>query len=132
MCSGNTHSDFIFEEPPREERIAKLEVGDIFHASDESGSSLICLVVSVSNEQIFARRIPTQENVVFDRSTGLEKDGESRIDSIEPLLAKAHNVLVGMDRRYRLGKRTSTAAKLTDLEKEALLLAATHYPAHPI
>ena len=132
MASGGDHEEFSFEQLAREDRLAKLEAGDIFHATDKLQSSLICLVVNVSNGKIFSRRIPTQENIIFDRKTGFEIGGQSLINSIEPLLEKHHNIFINLDRRYRLGKRSSNSARLTNSEKEAFLFAANHYPEFPI
>jgi hypothetical protein len=87
----------------RENALKDLAVGDIFHARNpESGASLVCLVTGVEDGTICARRIHTQDDVRFDRSTGL-KSGKSqaKIDCVAPLPPEIYEVFFQMDRRYQ-------------------------------
>jgi len=121
-----------------------LKVGDIFHAQAPSGASLICLVIGLDQRAIRARRITTQENLEFDRGTGI-KLGDNRevpciIDSIAPLPAEMHDVFLKLDRKYQalnaMDEKERFAdlerLKLTDAEKAALLFVASHYPSNPL
>jgi hypothetical protein len=115
--------------------LGRLTVGDVFHASSRpDGPSLICLTVSVTETTIQARRITTQEDLEFDRQTGAEKcdDGRvSRIDSVAPLPLAVLNVILGIDRKYRL-LQDPEQAKLTDAEIKALMYTGPHYASSPL
>jgi hypothetical protein len=119
--------------------LTKLNVGDIFHAQAPSGASLICLVLSVDKGTIQARRVTTQENIEFNRRTGV-KVGDDRespcvIDSVAPLPAEIHNVFLELDQKYKvlmaMDEKSRFAdlerLKLTDAEKKALLFVDSHY-----
>ena len=85
----------------RKDQLARLVVGDIFHANTPVGASLICLVVSVTESTIHARTVTTQMQTEFDRQTGEGVWGDDRIpctiDSTAPLPVEVHNVLLGLD-----------------------------------
>ena len=107
-----------------------LVPGDIIHAKCPGGPSLICLVESVGPDRLEARRVTTQDHVTFDMDTGLDIDDSSlrcTIDSIEPLPVDVHNVLLGLDRKMRLGEPPLNRAEI-----DALLFVARFYPAHPL
>jgi hypothetical protein len=114
-----------------------LTVGDIFHAGGGNGSlehgSFICLVTGTTPVSIAARRITTQEDLIFSRRDGCllepsDRDGV-RINSVEPLPIDLHSTLLGLDRRYRLG-RTFARFRLTQHEIAALLDAGRHFKQH--
>jgi hypothetical protein len=117
--------------------LAKLAVGDIFHAESPNGASMVCLVVSVTESAIHARRVPTQTDLLLDRRTGVgvEKFGGEQapciINSVAPLPAEIHNVFLEMDRKYRLDTDTERF-KLTDAEKRAYRFIDSHYPSNPL
>ena len=109
-------------------KLSLLVPGDIVRGHDTGGAILICLVEAVKPDRIETRRITTQDHVTFDVGTGEEVGNpESRIDSIEPLPLDMHNVLLGLDRRMRLGE-----LPLNQAEKEALQFFADFYSAHPV
>jgi hypothetical protein len=89
------------------------------------------LVEAVTNGKIEARRVTTQGHVTFDLNTGqtLANNPELRctIDSITPLPAEIHDVMLGLDRKMRL-----RFDKLSRDEKDALLFIADFYPANPL
>jgi len=91
---------------------------------------MICLTTAVDQVTIHARRITTQTNHEFDRTTGVERDPEGilcKIDSVAPLPPEIHEIFLGLDHRYR----TSTdpeRTKLTDAEKRAIMFIASYYP----
>jgi hypothetical protein len=107
----------------------------VFHATGPKGASLICLTVSVTEATIHARRVTTQEALVFDRQTGIEKcdDGRaSRIDSVAPLPQAVLNVILGIDRKCRL-LQDPEQGKLTDAEIRALAgYVGPHYASNPL
>jgi hypothetical protein len=114
--------------------LGRLVVGDLFHATGPTGASLICLTVAITQTTIQARRITTQENLEFDRQTGIEKstDGVSRIDSVAPLPLDVLNVLIALDRRYRL-LQDPEQGKLTGAEIRALATyVGPHYASNPL
>jgi hypothetical protein len=117
----------------RETQLAKLDIGDIFHAESPSGASLICLVLSVGQTTIQARRVTTQESLKFDRRTGVTvADDEGVpcvIDSVTPLPAEIHDIFLELDRKYQKYRpdRDPERFKLTDAEKKALLFVGQHY-----
>ena len=130
--------------PDRTTLLAKLNVGDIFHAESPSGASLICLVLSVDKGTIQARRVTTQENLEFDRMTGV-KVGDDRetpcvIDSVAALPSEIHDVFLELDEKYRALMAMDEKSrfedlewlKLTDAERKALLFIASHYPSNPL
>ena len=86
----------------RETALRKLAVGDIFHARSSNRASLVCLVTDIDDGTIYARRIHTQDDVQFDRNTGLELGKtHTRIDCVTPLPPATRDIFVGMDRRYQ-------------------------------
>jgi hypothetical protein len=114
--------------------LGRLVAGDIFHASGQKGASLICLTVSVTEATIQARRVTTQEDLEFDRQTGIEKCDDrpaSRIDSVAPLPLPVLNVILGIDRKYRL-LQDPEQGKLTDAEIKALVYVGSHYASNPV
>ncbi len=105
---------------------SKLVPGDIIRGHHSEGAILICLVEVVGPDRIETRRITTQAHVTFDLKTGEEVgDPEGRLDSLEPLPIDMHHVLLGLDRRMRLGQ-----LPLSEGEKEALQFVADFYGAH--
>lgn len=130
-----TH-DFKFVNLSREELLGRLEVGDIFHAVSERGAVAICLVLSVDETAVTARRITTQQHCKFDRKTGKSVLGgtafEGTISSVEPLPSDIHNTFLEMDRQYRLGHRDEESMKLKASQKAALLFIHDHYAQYPI
>ena len=113
--------------------LTRLLVGDIFHATCPNGASLICLVEAVTDDRILARRVTTQDNVEFDRSTGVTVGNEApcTIDSIAPLPLEIHNVMLGLDRKMRL-QRDPDKFKLNKEERQAILFVNEYYPANPL
>jgi hypothetical protein len=107
----------------RKTLLGKLVVGDVFHATDPKGASLICLTVAVTEATIQARRVTTQEHLEFDQQTGIEECGDkpSKIDSVAPLPFAVLNVILGIDRKYRLLQDPEQGI-LTDGEIRALAM----------
>lgn len=70
----------------------------------------------------------------FDLNTGLilPADDEARcaIDSIAPLPAAIHGVMLGLERKMRLASRDRK--RLTNEEKDALRFLLDFYPANPV
>jgi hypothetical protein len=116
-----TNREFILE---------NLVVGDIFHAESPNGASLICLVTSITKDIIEARTVTTQLDFRFDRRTGVAKWGDKQvpctIDSVAPLPAEIHSVMLGLDRKFRF-ERDPVQLKLNDAEKRALIYIDSHY-----
>lgn len=109
-------------------KLSKLVPGDIIHGHHPAGASLICLVEAVTSDLIETRRITTQRHITFDIESGVEIDfPECRLDSIAPLPVDVHNVLLGLDRRMRLGN-----VPLNQAEAQALSFATNFYRAHPL
>ena len=110
--------------------LGNLAVGDIFHADSPNGASLICLVVSVTESTIHARTVTTQTQLEFDRQTGVAVWGDDQvpctIDSTAPLPLEVHNVMLGIDSKFRL-EWNPERLKLNDAEKQALLFVDAHY-----
>jgi hypothetical protein len=112
----------------REALLRNLTAGDIFHAAGTHGESLLCLATNVGETVIDARTVTGQIHLQFNRQTGEGRSGDDRcdIDSVVPLPAEIHNVILGIDRKYRL-ETNDERLKLTDAEKKALLFVVTHY-----
>jgi hypothetical protein len=119
----------------RESELRKLSVGDIFHAQSPNGASLICLILSVTEEMIQSRTVTTQVYLEFDRRTGVAKWGDEpiicTIDSIMPLPVEIHNTMLEIDRKFRL-ERNLERLRLTEAEKRALVFVARHYPSNQL
>jgi hypothetical protein len=92
-------------------------------------------VTSTTATTIHARTVTTQFVLEFDRSTGVAKETDdlhgSRIDSITPLPVDIHNVLLGIDRKFRLETEVERF-RLTDAEKRALIYVDSYYESHPL
>jgi hypothetical protein len=114
----------------RRSLLGKLAVGDVFHAESPKAPSLICLVVSVTETTIQARTVTSGEHFEFDRQTGVaqwvDEATSCTIDSIAPLPVDIHNVILGLDRKYRL-KQDPRRARLNDAEMQALRYVGTRY-----
>jgi hypothetical protein len=98
-----------------------------------NGASLICLVEAVTDDRILARRVTTQDNVEFDRSSGaaLGNDAPCTIDSIAPQPVEIHNIMLGLDRKMRL-ERDPEKFKLNREEIQAIHFVNSYYPANPL
>ncbi|MGD0026097.1 MAG: hypothetical protein ABSC37_16015 [Xanthobacteraceae bacterium] len=129
--------------PDRKPLLAKLDVGDIFHAEYPNGAKCICLVLSVNDATIDARRVTSQENLEFDRQTGVEKasDGQALavINSVAPLPAEIHNVFLALDQKYQavhdqkdIFERNPEYFKLSEAEKKAFRFIDPHYASNPL
>ena len=126
----------------RETLICNLDVGDIFHAEYPNGASCVCRVLSLNDATIYARRMTTQENLEFDRHTGIERvnDGQAQavMNSVAPLPPEIRNVFLGIERKYRQIKPEDwdnpdlERFKLTEAEKKALLFVGPHYSSNPL
>ena len=122
--------------------IGNLDVGDIFHAEYPNGASCVCRVLSANDATIHARRMTTQENLEFDRQTGVENasDGEELavINSVTPLPPEIRNVLLALERKYRniqpkdWDNPDLERFKLTEAEKKALQFVGPHYASNPL
>lgn len=129
--------DIQFDNLNREELLSLLVPGDILQAIHHDGDGTPpCLVISVDTETIATRSVTTQQLYVFNRRTGVTLPNGDRqgatVKSVEPLPAEIHNTLLEIDRKYRLGHRNVSSAKLTDGQKKALLFIADHYERHQI
>lgn len=129
----------------RESLIRRLSVGNIFHAEYPNGASCICLVLAVNAHEISVRRITTQENLIFDRLTGIEKDVHAEalavMDSVAPLPQDVFEVFLDMDKKFmarmNLDKESrlkldAEQRRLTGPEKKALLFVDTYYAENPL
>jgi hypothetical protein len=99
------------------------------------------LVTAISETSIGARRITTQDDLEFDRRTGIDRgETRGRIDCVAALPAHVHNVLVSLDRRgrvlaekYRNGVDPGLDSyRLTAAEKQALLFIDEHVSSNSI
>jgi hypothetical protein len=121
----------------RKTLIGNLDVDDIFHAEYPNGASCVCRVLSVNNRTVYARRMTTQENLEFDRQTGVEKasDGGSLavINSVAPLPPEIRDVFIALERKYGQIKPEDwddpdlERFKLTNAEKNAFRFIDSHY-----
>jgi hypothetical protein len=93
------------------------------------------LVTSIGRGTIYARRITTQDDLRFDRQTGIEMaDSHSRIDCIVPFPPNIHEIFLELDRKYRVFRERDRngveldveQCKLTPEEKRALLFIDEH------
>jgi hypothetical protein len=127
----------------REVLIGNLNVGDIFHAEYSNGASCICLVLSVNDRTIEARRVTSQENLKFDRHTGIEKANDRQalavINSVAPLPPEIHSTFLALDEKYgavhgrrEVFERNPEYYKLTDAEKKAFRFVDFHYSSNPL
>jgi hypothetical protein len=125
----------------RETALRSLAVGDMFHGRSPNGASLICLVTSVSDNIIYARRITTQDDLQFDRRSGIElSEVRSRIDCVAPFPADLYGVFLELDRKGQVNanmlrngiKPSLDQYRLTPEERRALLVIDEHISANPI
>jgi hypothetical protein len=124
--------------------LRNLSVGDIFHAEYPNGASCICLVSSVEGMTIYAKRVTTQENLSFNRATGVEDvhpgQPQATIDSVAPLPPDIHNTFLEMNRKYETLMSMDEASRFQDLErhklseaeKKALNFIHSHYASNPL
>jgi len=124
--------------------LGNLSVGDIFHAEYPNGASCICLVLSVNDAAIHAKRITTQQNLLFNRRTGVEEaapgEPEAVIDSVAPLPPEVHDTFLEMNKKYEALMSMDKASrfqdlerhKLTEAEKKALIFVYSHYASNAL
>jgi hypothetical protein len=114
----------------RKTLLGRLAVGDVFHAESSKAPSLICLVITVTETTIQARTVTSGECFEFDRRTGVaqwvDEAVSCTIDSVAPLPVDIYNVILGLDRKFRL-EQDPRRARLNDAEREALIYVDTHY-----
>jgi hypothetical protein len=109
--------------------LSQLAVGDVIHAESPRAPSLICLVVSVTDTIIQARTVTGGKHFEFDRETGVAQcvdEAACTIDSVAPLPVEIHNVILGLDRKFRL-EQDPGRIRLNDAEKHALIYVDGHY-----
>ena len=104
----------------------ELRVGDFLHAAFSGGGTVVALTLDVTATTIRVRDICRQEEMEFDRDTGEARRAglaiPCRVYSTEQMPAEHHEALLGLDRKYRLGRAlTEEESKLTPAEKKALL-----------
>lgn len=125
----------------RESALRSLAVGDIFHGRAPNGASLFCLVTDVIETTICARRIHTQEQLQFDRRSGISLgEVKSRIDCVAPLPPEVHQGLLKLDKKYGEAIAQQAAGieldfamyKLTDAERRVHVLSDDHVSSNPI
>jgi len=121
---------------PRAVLLSRLAPGDFFHAESPRGASLPCLMLAVTDAQIRARRVTTQETLVYDRRTGREvvvapDEVVTVITSVAPLPVEIHDTLLWLDRKNRMARGFDDAA-LSKREIKALLFIDEHYALHPL
>lgn len=121
----------------RSAALHSIAVGDLFHAAAPNGASLICLAHTVTETTIHARPVTSQDEYEFDRGTGVadrEINGDRVpciIDSVAPLPADIHQVMLGLDRKSS-DPSPEKDSGLNDAECRGLIFAAQYYPANPI
>ncbi len=125
----------------RRTALRSLSVGDIFHGRSPNGASLVCLLTAVTDSTIYARRITTQDDLEFDRNTGIKMgQSQTKIDCIAPLPPDIHDVFLELDRKYQaFGEMRRRGVepdleqyKLTPEEHRALLSIDEHVSSNPI
>src|SRR5271167_750854 len=128
----------------REAALRRIAAGDIFSAEGSSGSTRICLTMSVTETTILARNIPTQAIYEFDRRTGVAVRYFSStpyyytIDSVAALPVDIRDILLGLDRKYREGEYRRAEdpqwepppeeVGLTEEQRRALRFVSDFYP----
>ena len=124
--------------------LGNLSVGDIFHAEYPNGASCICLVLSVDDATIYAKRITTQHTLSFNRGTGVEEvapgEPEAVIDLVAPLPPEVHNTFLEMNKKYETLMAMDEVSRFQDLErhklseaeKKALIFVYSHYPSNAL
>jgi hypothetical protein len=102
---------------------------------------LVCLVTAITATTIPARRITSQEDLRFDRRTGIALDDvPSRIDCVLPFPPDIHDIFLELDRKYRMFRELDasgaepdfTRYRLTDDEMRALLSINQHIAENPV
>jgi hypothetical protein len=125
----------------RETRLRNLAAGDIFHARSPNGASMICVVTEVTENTVHARRVHTQDDLLFDRRTGVKLAGvRSRIDCVAPFPPDIHRIFHEMDKKYATFKELHHAgveldprqSELTPEESRANRSIKAHVAANPI
>ena len=85
--------------------IRGLKKGEFFVAQNDSGARAICQVTAIDNSVARGWRITTQEPLDFHLDTGIEVAGRNlfAVVSIEQPPDDIRDIMLGLDRRYRLG-----------------------------
>jgi hypothetical protein len=117
-------------------KLEGLEAGDVFNVLCPNGASWLFLTLSTSSGRIVARNITSQKLHIFCKESGrlenaTDHESECVIASVAPLPVDVHQVLLGLDRRYRIGQKPE-CFKLTKEEIEAFLFLDKHHKDNPL
>jgi hypothetical protein len=132
----------------RKAALRSVGVGDIFHVEEESGPTRVCLATSVTEHLIVARSITTQDILKFDRHSGVATQQfhgvnfDWVIKSVARLPPDIHEIMLGLDRRFREAANQgakdprwdepSEDTRLTQEQIRGLLFLDDFYSANPV
>jgi hypothetical protein len=94
----------------RRTALGRISIGDIFNAEGETGSTRICVAMSISEAAILARDISTQALYEFDRQTGVAVRYFSStpyrytINSVAPLPDDIREIFLRLDEKLQEAK----------------------------
>jgi len=120
----------------RRDGLRSLKVDDICHGECPNGASLICLVTAVTDRLIQTRTVTSQYEFDFNRDTGVAEVSDEKtpcvINSIAPLPADTHQIMLGLDRKFRVvidweKPNDWEKVKLTKDEIRGLIFVAKFY-----
>ena len=121
----------------RSSKLAALEVGDIFGASQIGGNILPFLVVHATPDELLVRAMTSQFPLTFDRRAGEANEDRAgasrvwRIVSMQPLPLEHHQLMLSFDRRMRLGSN-GTTNPVDEGDIRVLLYLPDHWDKYPI
>jgi hypothetical protein len=91
----------------RLQKLKALESGDVIFGIDAGGRGKVLLVIEASKSNFVARHVTSQATVRFGRdghSKKIKGGGSCTIVSTRPLPAKEYGIVLGLDRKCRLGQ----------------------------
>jgi hypothetical protein len=118
----------------RKRKLKAVEPGDVVFGFGAGGQPKLLLVVKATKAKIVARHVTSQLTFEFDRDgrTGKMKGGGSvEIASVRPLPRDAYGIVLGLDRKMRLGQFPD-GFLLSQDERKLLLRMDEYFMARPL
>jgi len=115
-------------------KLKHVERGDVILGVDGGGRDKLLLVYKATKSRIFTRHVTSQKKVEFGRdghSKKIRGGGRCSIVSTRPLPPTEYGIVLGLDRKMRLGQFPD-GFMLTNDEVRVILKNCAYFMARPL